>query len=53
VALNPPSAPLARWPDHLLDAAPLYAGETLTRTRDIRPAAELVRELAAERSQLS
>jgi hypothetical protein len=31
---------------HLLDAAPLYAGETAARIRDIRPAGELVRELA-------
>ena len=47
IPLYGPSAPLAGWPDHLLDAAPLYAGETVVRIRDIRPAAELVRELAS------
>jgi hypothetical protein len=34
-------------PGSLLDAGPLYAGESVARIHDIRPAAELVRELAA------
>jgi NAD(P)H-dependent flavin oxidoreductase YrpB (nitropropane dioxygenase family) len=34
-------------PKNLLDSGPLYAGETVARIHDIRPAAELVRELAA------
>ncbi len=34
-------------PSNLLDAGPLYAGETVARIHDVRPAAELVRELAA------
>lgn len=33
-------------PESLLDAGPLYAGETVTRIDDIQPAAELVRALA-------
>ena len=41
-----PSAPLASWPEHLLDTAPLYAGESVARIHDIRPAADLVRLLA-------
>ncbi len=32
--------------DNLLDAGPLYAGECVARIDDIRPAGELVRELA-------
>jgi NAD(P)H-dependent flavin oxidoreductase YrpB (nitropropane dioxygenase family) len=32
-------------PANLLDAGPLYAGESVARIRDIRPAGELVREL--------
>jgi nitronate monooxygenase len=32
--------------DNLIDAGPLYAGESVARIADIRPAAELVRELA-------
>jgi len=36
-------------PKNLLDSGPLYAGETVARIHDIRPAAELVRELAAVR----
>jgi hypothetical protein len=31
--------------DNLLDAGPLYAGESVARIDDVRPAAELVREL--------
>jgi NAD(P)H-dependent flavin oxidoreductase YrpB (nitropropane dioxygenase family) len=41
-----PAAALAGGPDNLLDAGPLYAGESVARINDVRPAAELVRELA-------
>ena len=41
-----PRAPTEGSPDSLLDAAPLYAGETVKRIDDLRPAAELVRELS-------
>lgn len=47
IPLYGPSAPLVSWPEHLLDTAPLYAGESVARISDIRPAAELVRALAA------
>jgi nitronate monooxygenase len=33
-------------PSNLLDAGPLYAGQSVARIHDIRPAGELVRELA-------
>ena len=33
-------------PERLLDATPLYAGESALRIRELRPAGELVRELA-------
>jgi NAD(P)H-dependent flavin oxidoreductase YrpB (nitropropane dioxygenase family) len=46
IPLYGPAAPLAGWPEHLLDTAPLYAGESVARITDIRPAAELVRALA-------
>lgn len=46
VPLYGPAAPLASWPERQLDTAPLYAGESVARIRDIRPAAELVRMLA-------
>jgi len=46
VPLYGPSAPLASWPEHLLDTAPLYAGESVARITDIRPAAEIVSMLA-------
>ncbi len=46
VPLYGPSAPLASWPERLLDTAPLYAGESVARIHDIRPAADLVRLLA-------
>jgi nitronate monooxygenase len=46
VPLYGPSAPLASWPERQLDTAPLYAGESVARINDIRPAAELVRLLA-------
>lgn len=41
-----PFAPTADGPRNLLDAGALYAGESVARIHDIRPAAELVRELA-------
>jgi hypothetical protein len=46
IPLYGPAAPLAGWPEHLLDTAPLYAGESVARITDILPAAELVRALA-------
>lgn len=42
-----PSPPLAGWPERLLEAAPLYAGETVARIHDVRAAADVVHELAA------
>jgi NAD(P)H-dependent flavin oxidoreductase YrpB (nitropropane dioxygenase family) len=41
-----PLAPTADGPRNLLDAGALYAGESVARIHDIRPAAELVRDLA-------
>ena len=41
-----PIGPTAGQPESLVHAAPLYAGVTVARIRDVRPAAELVRELA-------
>jgi nitronate monooxygenase len=41
-----PSAPLATSEAKMVDVAPLYAGETVARIDEIRPAGELVRELA-------
>ena len=46
VPLYGPAAPLAGWPEDRLDTAPLYAGESVARITDIRPAAELVSMLA-------
>lgn len=43
-----PIAPTGSGPRNLLDAGPLYAGQTVARIHDIRPAGELVRELAGE-----
>jgi nitronate monooxygenase len=40
-----PVAPTDDRPESLLDAGALYAGETVARISDIRPAAELVRAL--------
>lgn len=37
-----PAAPTARSPETLLDSGALYAGETVKRIGDVRPAAELV-----------
>jgi nitronate monooxygenase len=42
-----PAAATADGPETLVDAGPLYAGECIARIRDVRPAAELVRDLAA------
>jgi NAD(P)H-dependent flavin oxidoreductase YrpB (nitropropane dioxygenase family) len=41
-----PAAPLAGWPDRLIETSPLYAGETVARIGDLRPAGEIVRALA-------
>ena len=41
-----PYAPTAGGPRNLLDAGALYAGQTVARLHDVRPAGELVRELA-------
>ena len=41
-----PAAATVDGPPNLIDAGPLYAGECIDRTTDIRPAGELVRELA-------
>ena len=41
-----PLPPADTAPSNLLDSGPLYAGETVARIHDIRPAGELVRELA-------
>ena len=41
-----PVAPTEGSPGSLLEAAPLYAGESVRRIESMRPAAELVRELS-------
>jgi NAD(P)H-dependent flavin oxidoreductase YrpB (nitropropane dioxygenase family) len=41
-----PIAPTDDGPSNLLDAGPLYAGESVARIHDVRPAGQLVRELA-------
>jgi hypothetical protein len=41
-----PFAPTADGPSNLLDAGALYAGESVARIHDIRPAGEIVRDLA-------
>jgi NAD(P)H-dependent flavin oxidoreductase YrpB (nitropropane dioxygenase family) len=41
-----PQPPTAEMPSRLLDVTPLYAGETVARIHDIRPAGELTLELA-------
>jgi nitronate monooxygenase len=46
VPLFGPQPPTRSSPSALLDAGPLYAGETVARIHDLRPAGELVRELA-------
>lgn len=45
VPLFGPAAATAGRRDNLVEAGPLYAGECVARIDDIRPAAELVREL--------
>ena len=46
IPLLGPVAPTDDGPRNLLDAGPLYAGETVARIYDVRPAAQVVRELA-------
>jgi nitronate monooxygenase len=41
-----PAAPVDEMPEATLETHPLYAGETVARINDVRPADELVRELA-------
>jgi hypothetical protein len=41
-----PAAPTAGAGDNLVEAGPLYAGDCVARIDDIRPAGELVRDLA-------
>ena len=41
----PPLAPLDDAPVSMIDTAPLYAGETVARIRELRPAAEIVATL--------
>lgn len=41
-----PAGPTDDGPETLLDAGALYAGETVARIAELRPAAQLVRELA-------
>lgn len=40
-----PSPALVGGPENLVEAGPLYAGESIARIADIRPAADIVREL--------
>jgi hypothetical protein len=42
-----PAAATIDGPANLVEAGPLYAGECIERIDDIRPAGELVHELAA------
>lgn len=41
-----PASAVEDSPPSLVDAGPLYAGESVARIRDVRPAADLVRDLA-------
>jgi nitronate monooxygenase len=41
-----PAAATVQGPPNLVEAGPLYAGECIDRIGDVRPASELVRELA-------
>jgi len=41
-----PQGPTDDGPESLLDAGPLYAGETVARIGDVRPAAEIVTDLS-------
>jgi nitronate monooxygenase len=47
IPLFTPVPPREGMPDRVLDTSPLYAGETVSRIHEIRPAGALVRELAA------
>ena len=42
-----PAAATVDGPPNLIEAGPLYAGECIDRITDVRPAGELVRELAS------
>jgi nitronate monooxygenase len=42
-----PAAATVDGPPNLVEAGPLYAGECIDRISDIRPAAQLVRELGS------
>jgi len=42
-----PAAAIAGGPENLVDAGPLYAGETVARLSELRPAGDLVGELAS------
>jgi NAD(P)H-dependent flavin oxidoreductase YrpB (nitropropane dioxygenase family) len=46
-----PAAATVTGPESLVDAGPLYAGECIERISDVRPAGDLVRELASGRSR--
>lgn len=46
IPLYGPASPLEGDAESVVDVAPLYAGESVARIRDVRPAAELTRELA-------
>jgi NAD(P)H-dependent flavin oxidoreductase YrpB (nitropropane dioxygenase family) len=48
--LYAPTPPLQGGPVGLVDASPLYAGESVRRIRNLRPAGKLTRELAASSS---
>jgi nitronate monooxygenase len=41
-----PAGPVDDGPRNLVDAGPLYAGETVARIDDVRPAAKIVASLA-------
>ena len=41
-----PAGPTDDGPDTLLDSGALYAGRTVARIDEVRPAAELVRDLS-------
>jgi nitronate monooxygenase len=41
-----PASPTVGGPESLLDAGPLYAGESVARIDDVRPAGEVTRKLA-------
>jgi hypothetical protein len=47
IPLFSPAGAVREGPSNLVEAGPLYAGESVARIADIRPAGALVRELAA------